>query len=163
MTTQKSISLSSLFSEIESAEFFTNTLHFNNVNHLIAFLERNPDIRNLIDIITMDLSNYDLLFGRMKMLWAYECDQNVLHPYDLAIAIYLYALYRSFNEKVQEALEYIYENKLKNLWWTYHIYNFIVKNLVNTSSSICSSTQVGHSELKAYSIDVHMTNTNRSQ
>lgn len=163
MKDQQPISLGGIFSEIESAEFFANTVHFNNVDHLISFLERDPITRNLIDFISVDLANFELLFGRIKLLWTYECDKKVLHPYDLAIAIYLYVLYRSFNLKVQETLEFIYENKLNNLWWTYYIYNFIVNGLADTSSSICSSTQIGHGEPKAYSMDLNITYTNRSQ
>lgn len=138
----KSISIDSLFSEIESADFYARLALINDFNSFLVFLKSNSSIQELINIIRMDLINLDLIKKRIGKLWNFNCDRNKLHPYDHSIAIYLYVIFDSFKEEVEEILKFAYKNKLGNLYWTYRIYNYILKNLPRIITNFCETHQI---------------------
>jgi len=141
------ISIENLFSEIESADFYSNLVFINKFNSLLIFLESNSTVEELIDFIRSDETYLDLAKERITKLWNFDCDENKLHPYDYSIAIYIYIIFRAYKDEIKPVLEFIYKNRLKNLWWTYEMYNYILKNLPKASvSSTCETFEASNSD-----------------
>lgn len=118
-----------LLSEIESKDFFTNFLLINTTDMLIDFIESNEQVRKLRELVLVSSYYIDILVERIKKLWRTKKNIDTLHPYDHSMAVYIYVIYKTHIEKVVPVLEFIFKHQRKNIWWTYIIYNYIIKNL----------------------------------
>jgi len=136
------ISFDSLIARIESDSFYAEIALINDLESLLLFLKFDSYVKNLIDIIGLDIDNYNLIKNRIEELWQFECDPNKLHPYDHSIAVYLYVIYKSSESNIEPILHFIYRNKLKNLYWTYEMFNYIYKNLLSVSTQFCDNFQM---------------------
>jgi hypothetical protein len=48
----------------------------------------------------------------------------------------------SFREKTIDVLRYIYENQLPNLWWTYILYNHVLRQFSVESANTCQTQEI---------------------
>lgn len=122
-------SLDKLISYLESKDFFKKFLLINSGDMLLDFMEHDESIKKLKEELLINKHNIDIFEGRIKKLWGSKRKRGYLHPYDHSIAVYLYAIFKTHVEKIEPILSYIYKNKRKNIWFSYLMYNYIVKNL----------------------------------
>lgn len=135
-----------LFAEIESENFFARLALINNTESFLIFLKSDSNIQELINFASIGQENLYLIKDRLLKLWHFDCDKNKLHPYDHSIAMYLYVIFESNKIEIEEILEFIFNNKLINLYWTYEIYNFIFESLPRVNTSYCDTGQIPHSD-----------------
>jgi hypothetical protein len=136
------ISLDQIFSEIESPDFYANIAIVDNLDSFLFFADNHRSIVCLKSLLSINPENQDHVIERAKVLFGFKCDPSELHPYDHSIAIYLYTLFKTNKFKVESLMEYISQNRLPNLYWTYHVYNFILRNLPRIITSYCDASQV---------------------
>lgn len=122
------ISLDSFISEIESTDFFSNIVLINNIDSFLLLLQSNASIQDLINLIKINSDYIEFILERIKKLWEFKNDINKLHLYDHSIAIYLYSIYSASKQDINDILKFVSQNRLKNLYWTYLIYNYILEN-----------------------------------
>jgi len=128
-------SLDKLISEIESKDFYTNFMLFNSLDMLLKFFKSNETTKLLEEEIIINRDRVSILEDRIKKLWKLKTDTDYLHPFDHSIATYLYVIFKTHKEAVEPVLLFILKNQLKNLWWTYIVYNFINRNRPQETSS----------------------------
>jgi len=158
----KPISIHHLFSEIESDYFYGNIALLNDLNSFLIFVKSNSATLELTNIIKLDLENLKLLKDRIMKLLNLNCDKNKIHPYDHVIAIYLYVVYSTSMIEVESILELIYKKKPRNLYWTYWIYNYILKSLPKVINCYCDTYQLTETpELEP--IDIEASNSNKTK
>jgi len=115
----KELSLDKIIGEIESDNLLAKFSLISSEIVFINFLELSETIHELIMQIRVDEANYKYILDRLIYLWRLHCDQNHLHPYDHSIACYLFSLYRSNQANIEPVLEFVFQNKLPNLYWIY--------------------------------------------
>lgn len=152
------ISIGELFSQIESADFYANIALVNSVDIFLTLLNGNPSIRNLISLVSFEPSYLDMMEERIYRLWKFECDSNILHPYDHSIAVYLYVIFKVNKNKAEEILKWIYQNQIPNLYWAYQIYNYILRNIPRVITSYCDHHQIDEPERLDY-ININALNS----
>jgi hypothetical protein len=152
------ISIDRIFSEIESADFYTNIAVINNFDSFLIFLEEHPSIEKLRNLLSINLEDQDRVIERIKAFWMLNCDPAKLHPYDHCIAIYLYLIFETNKFKIEPLMQFVKENKLPNLYWTYHIYNFILRNRPSVITKYCDVSQIPTAEPLEF-IDIEAKDT----
>lgn len=137
------ISMDTLFSEFESNEFYLRfSSLIKSISSFLIFLESHPSIDQFINIVSTDSNKINIIKKRIKKMLNYKCNKNELHPYDHSIAIYLYVIFVAFANEVKPILDFVYKEKIGNLYWTYIIYNYILKNLPDESNEFCATYQI---------------------
>ena len=136
------ISLDQIFSEIESPDFYANIAVIDNLDSFLFLADNHRSIGYLKGLLSINSENQDQVIERAKVLFNFKCDLTELHPYDHCIAIYLYTIFQTNKFKVESLMEYILQNKLPNLYWTYHVYNFILRNRPSIITSYCDASQM---------------------
>ena len=114
--------INDLFAKIESDEFYNLINLNNNASMFIKSISTNNTVKNLTSLLLSDKKTHDVIFERIKRFIELDEPSDKLHPYDHAVAIYLYVLSKQKSD-LYEVLDYIYHNKLPNLWWTYISYS----------------------------------------
>ena len=138
----RTISFDTLFSEIESAGFYAKIFLINSLESFLFFLQANDSVNELLNLVRIDETRFSLIKDRILRIYKYQSDKNKLHPYDHSIAIYLYVIFMSFREKTIDVLRYIYENQLPNLWWTYILYNHVLRQFSVESANTCQTQEI---------------------
>ncbi len=127
----------------ENPALFVRTAFLNNITGLRLILLQSPHVRSAISAIRAEPTRADAVAKRIGSLLMRELPADELHPYDVAIAVYLFVLGSSSAEALDRALCAIREAKLPNLFWGYAMYNHLI------GAAPASDTQRGDIDMGA--------------
>lgn len=120
------------FEIIESSELFAKLALSNNEETFLRSIRSVDDVLLFKDEISADLDLAGHVTSRIDALIDFEADREALHPYDHAIAAYLYILSESNINEFLRAWEKVKEKRLSNLWWAYGVGSYIYKGAIQT-------------------------------
>jgi hypothetical protein len=130
------ISIKNLLALIESNQFFEKILFINNVNSFIFFLKHSDEVKSLVDIAKSEESSVESLESRIFRILQFDSENQSLHQYDPAAAIYLYAIYSADVERAEKLIKKIGEIHPPNFWFTWWICSYIAKNTIDSGTDI---------------------------
>jgi len=131
-----------LFKHIESVDFTTDFTVISGFKVFQQALDKSDVLRQLINSLKAHPPRKKKMLERLICLLGSSNDPEQLHPYDIAIAVYLYAL-----SKVDIILAFETARKLceiPNLWWARRLANAVLDSM--KTATIQASMQVEGAE-----------------
>lgn len=120
------------FEIIESSELFARSALSNNEETFLRSIRSIDDVLLFKDEISANPDLAGHITSRIDMLIDMKMDPKSLHPYDHAIAVYLYILSDSTIDEFHQAWGKVKEKKLTNLWWAYGIGSYLYRGALKT-------------------------------
>lgn len=122
-----------LFTKVESDSFLSKVGVISTLGAFLALLNREESIRFIKDLAKSDPKEFvKEIIKRIKKLITLKVDRKKLHPYDHAIATYLFVVSQISNEDIPVACRIVMRSKLTNLWWT----NFTISILKDLEKDV---------------------------
>jgi len=118
--------LDALFELAESPMLFVRTSVANNVASLAYLFLQFGEVHRAIQTIAADPRMAEAVLRRLGLLLTQQLPANERHPYDVAVAVYLFVLGRSNALALDEALREVRDSGLPNLDWAYAMHNWLV-------------------------------------
>lgn len=118
--------LHDLFEEIESPDFRSRFMIFSGFKLVRNALSRDPTIASLINEVRLNPSYAFVVGERIAVLYAKHVD-HAGSAFDVAVAAYLFCLYRTSQDYAKAMSEFILE--MGKLWWAVDLALRIRKNM----------------------------------
>lgn len=111
--------LEKLFAFAEGNETRKGAYVLNSVSSFISFIESRPEFQNAEKIILSNVKGQlDRVGSRIASLISINSQDNELHSYDVAIAIYLYLVQKTAPSETKRFIKAVEGERAKNFWWT---------------------------------------------
>src|SRR5688572_5473834 len=129
-----------LLQEIESAKIFAKLAIANDIDRFLRYADNTDEVRELIKALK-DKTNQVSVEARILYLIEQEYDSTYLSPWDTAVSVYAWALYKSDPSAGQIIAEEMIE--MPGLWWANQTAQIVIRNwsYQEAGSSISSNDE----------------------
>jgi hypothetical protein len=131
------MSLDELLHEVENTASDLNI-----ISGFTAFLDvirHRPDVESLVNALRHSPRNKEVVHGRLTALFEEHGDPGYAHPFDPAIAVYLYVLYQVDQLLAFKVAEQF--SRISQLWWSRRLANYIIENTLLNQVKIEAQSQ----------------------
>jgi hypothetical protein len=122
------VSLNDFFDIIESSEFDANINILSGFNTMLRAMENDETIKKLVDKLHNSPAENRLVFQRLQELLPQNPHPEYAHPYDVALAGYLYALNQVDTNIGNQAANQVLSTP--KLWWSRRLARHILQTTV---------------------------------
>lgn len=128
--------LETLRAVAEGNDLFVRANLANSPAQVIRCFIDNPDFHRALEELRSQPRAPEEVLTRLNDLLAAEVDDDRRHPWDVAVAAYLFVLEQLGDRKaLDQALNAVRESTLKNLFWANAVHNYLARDVVTGTPS----------------------------
>jgi hypothetical protein len=126
--------LRDLFTEIESTRYSVNYTVISGFRVFQNALDEDATLRKLIEHLKVEPSDQNKVVDRLRSLLRSPHEPDLQHPFDVALAAYLFVLSRTNYTAAYECAKVLAQEA--NLWWARRVANMLVETMSTAEVSI---------------------------